>query len=212
MVARYKICVWSSKGGVGKSVIATQLATSAVLKGLKVCFYDLDPQKTASYYLEQLTDKYKPAYIFSDFKKAPPEDTEFIIIDCVPNINFIPPKDFIIVSPTLASTFDLHSFRETIKLEKEGYTVIRVLNQYSMVRNDDEEVAEAIRPCIRLGGNSAIRAAIRKKKTIWNDSTMMTHRARNHFMLIANAIISGGKYDHQTYDEYVLTTIKRNSK
>lgn len=186
------IACYSPKGGVGKSTISTQLAVSAKAQGKKVCFYDLDPQKTASYYLNQIGDKYKPDVILHDFyNQAPPDDCDFIFLDCEPSNRFIPPKQFIIVAPTLASGMDLHAYRTVLELEQEGYTVIRVLNQYSMVRGDDTKVKEKLDPCVIIGQNTGIRHAMNNFKTVWNSNHPSGKKARNQFKYLISRILVG---------------------
>lgn len=185
------IACYSPKGGCGKTTISTQLAVSAKAQGFKVCFYDLDPQKTASYYLNQIGAKYKPDVILNDFNEAPPRDADFIFLDCEPSTRFIPPKDFIIVAPTLASKIDLHSYRTVLELEQEGYTVIRVLNQFSMVRGDDKTVKTKLDPCVVIGQNTGIRHAMNNSKTVWNSNHPSGKRARNQFTYLISRVLAG---------------------
>lgn len=185
------IACYSPKGGCGKTTISTQMAISAKANGFKVCFYDLDPQKTASFYFGRISKKYVPDVILHDFNEAPPADCDFIFIDCEPSDRFIPPKEFTIVAPTLSSSLDLHSYRTVLKLEKEGYKVIRVLNQYSMVRGDDSKVKEQLEPIIPISQNTGIRNAMNNGKTIWNSNHPGGKRAKNQFLYLIKRIVAG---------------------
>lgn len=184
------IAFFSPKGGSGKTTLATQIAVTAKHFGHSVVFYDLDPQKTASFYLTRLHQTLQPDALFHDFNTAPPQ-ADFIILDCEPSMRFVPPKDFLIVAPTLASPLDLHSYRKILELEKEGYKIIKVVNQYSSVRNDDKAVKESLDPCVIITQNSAIRQAMGANKTIWNFSHSSMKRARNQFKYLIQRIMKG---------------------
>ncbi len=186
-----KYVFFSSKGGVGKTTLATNIAGICVKMGLIVCFYDLDPQKSAADFISKVTEKYRPKYTFTDIQKAPPNDVDVIIIDCPPNTDFVPPKDFLVISPTLTSAHDKHSYQTTLNLENEGYQVIRVVNQYSMVRSDDKLVREALNPCVVIGQNAAITSATNRYKTIWNYSHPSINRARNQFVYLMSRMSIG---------------------
>ena len=185
------LACFSPKGGCGKSTISTQLATSAKKRGNKVAFYDLDKQKTATYYFSLIDEKYRPDVILHDFNHAPPSDCDFIIIDCAPDISFIPPKDFLIVAPTLASILDMHAYRKVLELEQQGYRVIKVVNQYSMVRNDDKAVKDKLDPCVVISANTGIRHAMNNGKTIWNSNHPGGKRAKHQFTYLIKRIVAG---------------------
>lgn len=185
------LAFFSPKGGSGKTTISTQCATSAKKYGKRVVFYDLDPQKTATFYFSRIDEKYRPDVILHDFNQAPPIETDFIMLDCEPSMRFIPPKEFKIIAPTLASSLDLHSYRKIFELEKKGYQVLRVLNQFSMVRNDDSEVRKQLEPCILISANSGIRFAMNNGKTIWNSNHPGGKRAKNQFNYLISRIVKG---------------------
>lgn len=188
---RYLLAFYSPKGGSGKTTLSTQLAISAKQFGAKVCFYDLDPQKTASFYFLYINPKYQPDIVYNDFSQIPPDDCDFIIIDCEPSTRFIPPKEFLIVAPTLASSLDLHSFRTVLELEDKGYTVIKVINQYSPIRKDDKECKAHLDPCVVISANSGIRTAMNNKKTIWNSNHPGGKKAKNQFTYLISRIVKG---------------------
>ncbi len=184
------IACFSPKGGSGKTTIATQIACTAKHFGHSVVFYDLDPQKTASFYLTRLNEKLQPDALFHDFNTAPPK-ADFIILDCEPSMRFVPPKDFLIVAPTLASPLDLHSYRKILEMENDGYNIIKVVNQYSSVRTDDKSVKETLDPCIVITQNTGIRQAMGNNKTIWNFTHSSMKRARNQFNYLIQRIMRG---------------------
>lgn len=186
------IACYSPKGGTGKTTISTQLATSARILGKNVCFYDLDPQLSATEYFNSIGEKFRPQQIESDFNVPPKEGTNFVFLDCEPSsLRFIPPKDFLIIAPTLASRLDLHAYRHILELEKNGYRVIRVINQYSMVRNDDADTLKALNPCCVISQNSAIKTAMNNNKTIWNSNHPNGKRAKYQFRYLIERITEG---------------------
>lgn len=185
------IAFYSPKGGAGKTTISTQVAISVKVSGKKVCFYDLDPQKTASFYFKDIGEKYKPDVILHDFNEAPPSDCDYIIIDCEPSTRFIPPSEFLIVAPTQSSSLDLHAYRKVLELKEKGYKVLTVINQFSMVRNDDKAVKEELEPCIIISANTGIRHAMNNSKTIWNSNHPGGKRAKNQFTYLISRIEIG---------------------
>ena len=186
------IACYSPKGGTGKTTISTQLASSARVLDNKVCFYDLDPQLSATEYFNSVHEKFRPQTILSNFEEAPPKDVDFIFLDCEPSsLRFIPPKDFLIIAPTLASRLDLHAYRHIFELEQQGYNVIRVINQYSMVRIDDSDTLKALNPCCVISQNAAIKAAMNNNKTVWNSNHPNGKRAKFQFSYLIQRIMKG---------------------
>lgn len=209
------IACFSPKGGSGKTTTSTQLAISAKLSNetkLKVCFYDLDPQQTATFYFNRIGEKFRPDTILHDFNIAPPDDCDFIIIDCEPSTRFIPPKEFLIVAPTLASSLDLHAYRKVLELEEQGYKVIKVINQYSRVRKDDSEVKEHLDPCVIISANSGIRVAMNNGKTIWNSNHPGGKRAKHQFTYLVKRIMIGSaeKLSDEDISYIMLKGVKKN--
>lgn len=185
------LAFYSPKGGPGKTTCATQIACTLKYFGKTVALYDLDPQRTATWYFSRITDKFKPDFILHDFSKAPPKKCDFIILDCEPSDRFIPPIEFTIIAPTLASSLDMHSYRKIKELEQQGYNVIRVINQFSLVRSDDEKVKNELDPCVCISQNSAIRTAMNNSKTIWNSGEAGGKRAKHQFTFLLKQILNG---------------------
>lgn len=186
------IATFSPKGGSGKTTITANLASYAVTMGKKVCLYDNDPQLSITEYFNNVSEKYKPQQIESNLNTAPKQGTDFVFVDCEPSIKgFIPSKDFLIIAPTLSSRLDLHSYRFILELESKGYDVIRVINKYSMTRNNDKATLEALSPCCVISQNSAIEFAMSNQKTIWNSNHPNGKRARNQFSYLFERMMIG---------------------
>lgn len=183
------IAVANAKGGVGKSTIATSLCVAITMQNKKVTFIDLDPQLTAKNYLQTLdNDKYKPFHIQTDISIEPPAETEVVIIDYPPTINQPIPKGAVIIAPTKASAFDLHSYRRVIEFEKLGHTVIRVINEFSQVRKMDKELLESMPNSVPISANSAIPNAIADKRSIWNTHLPGGKKAKMQFNYLIKCI------------------------
>lgn len=79
------ILVASSKGGVGKTTVATQLAAQAAIDGLNTVLVDADPQGSASRWAERRSEL-ESAVLPIDgtragWRKRIPEDAQRVIID-----------------------------------------------------------------------------------------------------------------------------------
>lgn len=79
------ILVASSKGGVGKTTIATQLAAQAALEGLNTVLVDADPQGSSTRWAERRADLPSAVLPLDGTRKAwakrIPEDTQRLVID-----------------------------------------------------------------------------------------------------------------------------------
>lgn len=187
---KHLLACFCPKGGTGKTTIATQLAVSGRVKKRNVCFYDLDPQQTASFYFSRIDEKYRPNTILTDFSERPPAEADFIILDCEPSMRFVPPPAFTIIAPTLASILDLHAYRKVLELEGT-HQIIRVINQYSMVRKDDKAIKDSLDPCVVISANTGIKHAMANGKTIWNSNHPGGRRAKMQFTYLIKRIIAG---------------------
>ena len=79
------ILVASSKGGVGKTTVATQLAAQAAIDGLNTVLVDADPQGSATRWAERRSEL-ESAVLPIDgtragWRKRIPEDAQRVIID-----------------------------------------------------------------------------------------------------------------------------------
>lgn len=183
--------VFNSKGGVGKTSIATQISVALTQYKYKVAFYDLDRQQTAKFYFSLVNEKYRPAWIFTSLDEQPPEDADIVLLDCPPNLDALPPKAFTLIAPTGASGFDIHSYRRVLDLEQQGYEVIKVLNNFSLSRNDDKELLATYPQSVVISQNSAIRTALSNGKTIWNSGHPTAPRAKKQFEMLMKAMATG---------------------
>jgi cellulose biosynthesis protein BcsQ len=181
----------NAKGGVGKTTLSTQVAVAGVMNGYKVVFYDLDKQKTASFYFSTIDEKYRPAEIHHSINTPPKNGADLIVIDCPPTMDFVPPKGCLIVAPTLTAMPDLHAFRKVLELEQEGYKVIKVINQFNMIRNDDKALLGELKECVVITANSGIRFAMSNKKSIWNSNHPGGKKAKREFNYLLSRIKSG---------------------
>jgi cellulose biosynthesis protein BcsQ len=185
------VSVTNPKGGVGKTTISTQIAVAGVMNGYNVVFYDLDKQKTASFYFSTIDEKYRPAEIYHSIDIKPKGRADLIVLDCPPNLDFVPPKGCLLVSPTLTSMQDLHAFRKVLELEQQGYKVIKVINQFNMIRNDDKALLSQLGECAVITANSGIRFAMSNRKSIWNSNHPGGKKAKREFNYLLSRIKAG---------------------
>jgi len=78
------ILVINSKGGCGKSTIATSLAAYFASEGYATALADFDPQASALTWLEQRPAEYAPITGVAGFEtglKTVPRNTEYVVID-----------------------------------------------------------------------------------------------------------------------------------
>ncbi|WP_140909598.1 ParA family protein [Cognatiluteimonas lumbrici] len=114
------ILVASSKGGVGKSTIATHLAANAALAGQRTVLVDADPQRSATRWAEKRAGL-DSAVLPMDGSKAArgwqrelPEDTQYVVVDAAAGamahelMPFLERADAVVV-PVLPSTLDIEA-------------------------------------------------------------------------------------------------------
>lgn len=183
------LAFFNYKGGVGKTLLSTTIATFYKKMGKTVVFYDLDPQSTSSYFFDRITKRYVPDEVITDFKQAfKTEKPDYIMIDCPPNQSFIPPKDFIIISPTFSTRDDLHSFRKIKELEEQGYTVLKVINHFTSLKRADKELLEMFDTCAVINANQAIINSRNEDKTIFESKEATAPRVINQFNYLIDCI------------------------
>lgn len=114
------ILVASSKGGVGKSTIATHLAANAALAGQRTVLVDADPQRSATRWAEKRAGL-DSAVLPMDGSRAErgwqrelPEDTQYVVVDAAAGamahelMPFLERADAVVV-PVLPSTLDIEA-------------------------------------------------------------------------------------------------------
>jgi len=113
------ILVASSKGGVGKTTIATHLAAQSALAGQRTVLVDADPQRSATRWAERRA-ALESAVLPLDgtrrkgWRKAVPEDTQQVVIDAPAGAMadelepFLERADALLV-PVLGSALDIEA-------------------------------------------------------------------------------------------------------
>ena len=181
---------FGSKGGVGKTTIATQLTVAFRMNDFKVAFYDLDRQKTATHYFSKINEKFRPNEIYnlSGFEHG---EVDIVIYDYPPNADFIPKKGTLIVAPTGSGNFDIHSYAKVVELAKQNNNpIIKVLNKVSLVRTSDLQAMEAFDSCVVISQNTAIENAFNEYRTIFNYSHPNSRKAQRQFQFLIDCIIA----------------------
>lgn len=165
------LAFWSPKGGSGKTTLATQSVCVAKHNGLNVCFYDLDPQLSASNYfklLAQSEPQHCPDTILTSLNSPPPQGTQVIICDYPPNVEQLPPEEFTIVAPTLCNLLDIHSYQKVIELASKEHNrkLIKVINQLDYRKSACKQVAEHFKFWCPVSSNTIISNAMNQGKSI----------------------------------------------
>ena len=123
------VAILSQKGGVGKTTLATCLAVASEADGKKTAIFDLDPQATASFWLD-VRNKETPAVISIQsirlshmIKAAKDAETDLVIIDgaaVTRDIAYEAAKaaDYVLI-PTKTAVFDTMSMLNTIEAVRQ---------------------------------------------------------------------------------------------
>jgi len=148
-----KILVINSKGGCGKTTVATNLASYYVSQDLSTALLDFDPQGSSIRWLNQRPQSRPEIYgvhvasrknntgVTRSFQMRVPAETERMIIDAPAGVSGHELVDFIhlvdtIVVPVLPSSIDIHAVTRFIeellvvgKVRKRGVDVAVVANR-----------------------------------------------------------------------------------
>jgi len=148
-----KILVINSKGGCGKTTVATNLASYYVSQDLSTALLDFDPQGSSIRWLNQRPQSRPEIYgvhvasrknntgVTRSFQMRVPAETERMIIDAPAGVSGHELVDFIhlvdtIVVPVLPSSIDIHAVTRFIeellvvgKVRKRGVNVAVVANR-----------------------------------------------------------------------------------
>lgn len=162
------VVVQGSKGGIGKSLIAANLAAAAAVSGLRTGLIDFDRQKSSYMWLQQ---RRKAAAVpqIEAFQGDPASeadarevfsiaDLDIVLVDTPSVIDAFPAvmailaeSSDLVVIPTRASLVDLNSNGIWVQAVKDmGRDHIVVLNS---IRKRTNAVTSARRRVVKMGGN-----------------------------------------------------------
>src|SRR5690606_9294843 len=116
-VAMRHVMVMNSKGGCGKSTLATNIATYFALKGHKVALADYDPQRTSLDWLAVRPDDLPaitPVDAHDGGLRGVPRDTEILVIDAPARTDGTEMNELVrraetIIVPVLPSPIDIRA-------------------------------------------------------------------------------------------------------
>ncbi len=119
-----KIVVLNTKGGSGKSTVATNLAAYYAWKGGRVALMDMDPQGSSIRWLKMRPDDLPPIHAIAAYEKQlgvtrsfalrTPPGTEYVIVDTPAAMPAMQMPDVVrdanaIIVPVLPSDIDIHA-------------------------------------------------------------------------------------------------------
>ncbi len=153
LVVMQKILVINSKGGCGKTTMATNLASYFVTQDLATALMDFDPQGSSIRWLNQrpksgpfiygvhVASRTNNTGVTRSFQMRVPPETERMIIDAPAGVTGHELRDFIhlvdtIIVPVLPSSIDIHAVTRFIeellvigKVRQKGINVAVVANR-----------------------------------------------------------------------------------
>jgi chromosome partitioning protein len=156
------ILVASSKGGAGKSTIATNLAANFALEGKRTVLVDADPQGSSTRWAERRAEMESAVLPIDASRKRPwrsylPEDAERVVIDAAAGAmaadldSFLEQVDAVVV-PVLPSALDIEAtvgFLNTLskvqRIHKRKLPVGLVLNRSRPWTNTSQQALEMLK-------------------------------------------------------------------
>ncbi|MEJ1097516.1 MULTISPECIES: ParA family protein [unclassified Pseudoxanthomonas] len=156
------ILVASSKGGAGKSTIATNLAANFALEGKRTVLVDADPQGSSTRWAERRSEMESAVLPIDGSRKRPwlsslPEDAERVVIDAAAGSmavdldSFLEKADAVVV-PVLPSALDIEAtvgFLNTLskvqRIHKRKLPVGLVLNRSRPWTNTSQQALEMLK-------------------------------------------------------------------
>lgn len=126
-----KISVMNTKGGCGKTTIATNLASYCASRGYGTALFDYDKQASSSRWVKARPSSRPPIHCVAAFEPPrmgitrtwqmkPPQDTHYIITDTPAGCAMVDIEDRVaetdvILIPVLPSSIDIHSTADFIR-------------------------------------------------------------------------------------------------
>lgn len=147
----FRVAVVNAKGGVGKTTLATNLASYYAAQGLKTALIDFDSQGSSSYWAGRRPESLNPIQAIPAYQQQttvtqswfmrPERSTERVIIDTPSGLDLIRFQEMLLQShaviiPVLPSSIDIHAVAGFIselllrvKLKREDGVIAVVANR-----------------------------------------------------------------------------------
>lgn len=120
----FQVAVVNSKGGAGKTTVATNLASYYSAQALKTCLIDYDSQGSSSFWVNrrpqqasaiQVISAYKqPPHVTNSWFLEPERGTQRVVIDTASGLDVVQFKKTLhesdaVIIPVLPSSIDIHA-------------------------------------------------------------------------------------------------------
>lgn len=165
------IGLWHPKGGVGKTMLALNVAAALSKRGKTVVLVDLDPQRSAKW-ISQISGGFA-FEVFSGYPSRQP-DADFIITDHPPRLEDVPPGGVIVapVRPVAHEVAALMAAIRTLSAE-QGHDLRPLVNFYDPRRADHTGNIDAVPELAgvpRIRNRSIYERAINRGVSIFDPS------------------------------------------
>ena len=155
------LAILSQKGGVGKTTLATCLAVAAQADQKKVAIIDLDPQATASFWLDVRQKKniavisIQSVRLPAMLETAEEAETDLVIIDGAAVARDVTYEaalvaDYVLI-PTKTAVFDTMSMLQTIEILKQLHKLFSIV--LTFVPPSGQETNDSIMTVKELNAN-----------------------------------------------------------